>query len=59
VLQPAGAERIAAELTRRLPERGFDTRVLCLEDERAAIGRELAGLAKGKKWMFVNLVDET
>lgn len=24
-----------------------------------AIGRELAGLAKGKKWMFVNLVDET
>ena len=42
VLQPAGAERIAAELARRLPERGFDTRVLCLEDERAAIGRELA-----------------
>jgi len=23
----------------------------------AAIGRELAGLAKGKKWLFLNLVD--
>jgi alkylation response protein AidB-like acyl-CoA dehydrogenase len=24
----------------------------------AAVGRELAGLAKGKKWVFLNLVDE-
>jgi hypothetical protein len=24
----------------------------------AAIGRELAGLAKGKKWLFLNLVDQ-
>jgi hypothetical protein len=23
----------------------------------ASIGRELAGLAKGKKWLFLNLVD--
>jgi len=26
-------------------------------DNYAAIGRELAGLAKGKKWLFLNLVD--
>ena len=42
VLQPAGAERIAAELAKRLPGHGFSTRVLCLEDERAPIGEELA-----------------
>jgi hypothetical protein len=24
----------------------------------AAIGRELGGLAKGKKWLFLNLVDQ-
>jgi glycosyltransferase involved in cell wall biosynthesis len=42
VLQPAGAEKITAELARRLPSRGFDVRVLCLEDERAPIGAELA-----------------
>ena len=42
VLQPAGAEKVVAELARRLPSRGFDVRVLCLEDERAPIGAELA-----------------
>lgn len=41
VLQPAGAERIAAELAVRLPRHGFETRVICLEDERAPIGAEL------------------
>jgi glycosyltransferase involved in cell wall biosynthesis len=42
VLEPAGAERIVAELARRLPKLGFDTAVLCLEDERAPIGVELS-----------------
>lgn len=42
VLEPAGAERVVAELARRLPSRGFDVNVLCLEDERAPIGAELA-----------------
>lgn len=41
VLQPAGAERIAAELAKRLPQHGFATRVICLEDERAPVGDEL------------------
>ena len=41
VLEPAGAERIAAELAKRLRPHGFSTRVLCLEDERALIGEEL------------------
>ena len=47
VLQPAGAERIAAELAKRLPMLGFATRVLCLEDERAPIGEELAAADSG------------
>src|SRR5438445_9622589 len=42
VLDPAGAERIVAELARRLPQRGFSTAVLCLEDETAAVGKELS-----------------
>jgi glycosyltransferase involved in cell wall biosynthesis len=42
VLQPAGAERIVAELARRLPQRGFATSVICLEDERAPIGDEIS-----------------
>ncbi|MCY3023566.1 MAG: glycosyltransferase [Planctomycetota bacterium] len=42
VLQPAGAERIVAELARRLPAEGFRTAVVCLEDERAPVGAELA-----------------
>jgi len=42
VLQPAGAERIVVELARRLPAHGFRTSVVCLEDERAAAGAELA-----------------
>jgi len=41
VLQPAGAERIVAELARRLPAHGFATSVICLEDDREAIGDEL------------------
>lgn len=41
VLQPAGAERIVAELAKRLPAHGFSTSVIALEDEREAIGREL------------------
>lgn len=41
VLQPAGAERIVAELARRLPAHGFATSVICLEDDREAIGNEL------------------
>src|SRR4051812_13563569 len=41
VLHPAGAERIVAELAKRLPAHGFATSVICLEDERAAIGDEL------------------
>ncbi len=42
VLRPAGAERIVAELARRLPSHGFPTSVVCLEDERATVGVELA-----------------
>lgn len=42
VLQPAGAERVVAELATRLPSRGFTTSVICLEDEREPIGREIA-----------------
>ncbi|MFH0940072.1 MAG: glycosyltransferase [Planctomycetota bacterium] len=42
VLASAGAERIVAELARRLPQHGFTPSVLCLEDERAAVGEELA-----------------
>ena len=42
VLEPAGAERIVAELARRLPSRGYSTAVLCLEDETAPVGRELS-----------------
>ena len=41
VLQPAGAERIVAELAKRLPAHGFATSVVCLEDETAPIGEEL------------------
>jgi glycosyltransferase involved in cell wall biosynthesis len=41
VLEPAGTERVVAELARRLPTRGFSTAVICLEDERAAVGKEL------------------
>lgn len=41
VLRPAGAERIVAELARRLPGHGFATSVICLEDEREAVGQEL------------------
>jgi len=42
VLQPAGAERIVAELARRMPAHGFAPHVICLEDERAPIGDEMA-----------------
>jgi glycosyltransferase involved in cell wall biosynthesis len=42
VLEPAGAERIVAELATRLPEHGFSTSVLCMEDEQAVIGRLIA-----------------
>jgi glycosyltransferase involved in cell wall biosynthesis len=41
VLQPAGAERVVAELAKRLPSRGFRTMVVCLEDPTAPIGQEL------------------
>src|ERR1043165_205483 len=41
VLQPAGAERIVAELAKRLPSHGFASSVLCLEDDDAPIGIEL------------------
>jgi glycosyltransferase involved in cell wall biosynthesis len=41
VLNPSGAERVVAELAKRLPALGFPTSVLCLEDETAAIGVEL------------------
>jgi glycosyltransferase involved in cell wall biosynthesis len=41
VLQPAGAERIVADLAQRLPAHGFAASVLCLEDDRAPIGDEL------------------
>lgn len=41
VLNPSGAERVVAELGLRLPQHGFTTSVLCLEDERAQIGIEL------------------
>jgi glycosyltransferase involved in cell wall biosynthesis len=42
VLQPSGAERVVAELARRLPHYGYATSVLCLEDETAPVGAELA-----------------
>ncbi|HLX61122.1 MAG TPA: hypothetical protein VKX17_07545 [Planctomycetota bacterium] len=42
VLEPAGAERIVAELAKRLPQHGFSTSVLCFEDETAAVGVELS-----------------
>lgn len=42
VLQPAGAERVVAELAKRLPRHGFAVRVLCLEDEQAPVGIELS-----------------
>ncbi len=41
VLHPSGAERVVAELAKRLPTLGFPTTVLCLEDENAAVGIEL------------------
>ncbi len=41
VLDPSGAERVVAELAKRLPALGFPTSVLCLEDENAAVGIEL------------------
>lgn len=46
VLDPSGAERVVAELAKRLPKLGFPASVLCLENENAAIGIELksAGL---------------
>ena len=47
VLDPAGAERIVADLAKRIPARGFSVSVVCLEDERASVGAELsaAGVA--------------
>lgn len=42
VLAPAGAERVVADLARRLSAHRFDVQVICLEDERALIGEELA-----------------
>jgi glycosyltransferase involved in cell wall biosynthesis len=47
VLHPAGAERIVAELAKRIAARGYTTSVICLEDDQALIGRELtdAGVA--------------
>ena len=41
-LAPGGAERVVAELARRLPAHGFLPTVVCLEDETAPLGRELA-----------------
>lgn len=41
VLEPAGAERVVAELAKRLPAHGVSTSVLCLEIEDAPIGVEL------------------
>src|SRR5262249_22378724 len=41
VLEPAGAERVVAELAKRLPARGFRTMVVCLENPDALIGNEL------------------
>lgn len=41
VLHPSGAERVVAELARRLPAHGFQSSVLCLEDPGAAVGVEL------------------
>ena len=41
VLDPSGAERVVAELAKRLPALGFPVSVLCLEDETAPIGIEL------------------
>lgn len=42
VLQRGGAERIVAELARRLPAHGYQVEVICLEDEAAPLGKELA-----------------
>lgn len=42
VLERAGAERIVTELARRASAHGFHASVICLEDERAPVGRELA-----------------
>jgi len=41
VLEPAGAERIVASLACLLPQHGFGTSVICLEDERASVGEAL------------------
>ncbi|HYG74447.1 MAG TPA: glycosyltransferase [Planctomycetota bacterium] len=41
VLHPAGAERIVADLATRLAAHDFAARVICLEDENAAVGEEL------------------
>lgn len=71
VLQRGGAERVALELARRLPARGFTPIVVCLEDETAPLGRELAsagvrvvGLRKSRRNSFgcarslVNLIQK-
>jgi len=41
-LERGGAERVVAELARRMPARGFAPVVCCLESEAAPIGRELS-----------------
>lgn len=59
VLQRGGAERVVMELARRLPSRGITPVVICLEDETAPLGRELAatgirvvGLRKSRRNSF-------
>ncbi|MCW8131535.1 MAG: glycosyltransferase [Planctomycetota bacterium] len=42
VLERGGAERVVAELVPRLPARGFEPTVVCLENESAPLGRELS-----------------
>jgi glycosyltransferase involved in cell wall biosynthesis len=54
VLQPAGAERVVAELAKRLPAQGFSTSVICLEDETAPIGRELMDAGVSVKGLHVH-----
>ncbi|MBE7467032.1 MAG: glycosyltransferase [Planctomycetes bacterium] len=42
VLERGGAERVVANLARRMPAWGFGAAICCLEDETAPVGRELA-----------------
>ncbi|HLX61120.1 MAG TPA: glycosyltransferase family 4 protein [Planctomycetota bacterium] len=41
VMKLSGAERVVVDLARRLPKRGFETSIVCLEDDRTGFGDEL------------------